>query len=141
LAPAFNTPDNGTSNGQSRIKGKENGRTTNGNGMPQSDIIGDDADPKMTLEELNALRTREITGKAVSGILLLILKWFKLSRKYSPCFSLIQSLHLTITCNETTRHPQVRVYDPATLRFKLPPLNIKVLCTSGDGEGCWLKSG
>ena len=145
LAPAFNpafiTAENGTGNGQSKIKGRENGRTINGSGMPQSDNIADDADPKMTLEELNALRTREITGKAVSGILLLILKWFKLSRKRSLCFGLIRPLHLILTCNKPTRRPQVRVYDPATFGFKLPPLNIKALCTSGDGEGCWLKSG
>lgn len=33
-------------------------------------------------EELDAARTREITAKAVSAIMLLILKWLKLSRKY-----------------------------------------------------------
>ncbi|KAL8737763.1 MAG: hypothetical protein Q9190_008078, partial [Brigantiaea leucoxantha] len=31
------------------------------------------------LEELNAVRSREISAKAISGILLLLLKWFKLS--------------------------------------------------------------
>ena len=39
----------------------------------------DNADPG--LEELNAVRLREVTAKAISGILLLLLKWFKLSRK------------------------------------------------------------
>jgi hypothetical protein len=35
----------------------------------------------LPIEDLDALRTREITGKAVSGILLTLLKWFKVSRK------------------------------------------------------------
>lgn len=37
--------------------------------------------PELTPEELDATRTREITAKAVSGIMLLLLKWLKLSRK------------------------------------------------------------
>lgn len=32
-------------------------------------------------DELNAVRAREITSKAVSGVLLLLLKWFKISRE------------------------------------------------------------
>lgn len=32
-------------------------------------------------EELNAVRAREITSKAVSGVLLMLLKWFKISRE------------------------------------------------------------
>jgi hypothetical protein len=35
----------------------------------------------LPIEELEALRAREITAKAVSGILLTLLKWFKVSRK------------------------------------------------------------
>ena len=38
------------------------------------------------LEELNAVRSREISAKAISGILLLLLKWFKLSRMSPPFF-------------------------------------------------------
>lgn len=34
----------------------------------------------VTLEELNTTRLREITSKAVSGMLLLMLKWFRVSR-------------------------------------------------------------
>ena len=34
----------------------------------------------LPLEDLDAFRTREITAKAVSGILLTLLKWFKVSR-------------------------------------------------------------
>lgn len=38
--------------------------------------------PEPTPEEVDAARTREITSKAMTGILLLLLKWLKLSRKY-----------------------------------------------------------
>lgn len=34
-----------------------------------------------SIDELDNIRLREITGKAVSGTLLLLLKWFKRSRK------------------------------------------------------------
>jgi len=33
-----------------------------------------------TLDEIDVIRHREITSKAVSAILLLVLKWFKVSR-------------------------------------------------------------
>lgn len=49
--------------------------TNNGNTIAQDT-------PELTPEELDATRTREITAKAVSGIMLLLLKWLKLSRKY-----------------------------------------------------------
>lgn len=35
----------------------------------------------MSLEEVDVARHREITSKAVSAILLLLLKWFKASRE------------------------------------------------------------
>jgi hypothetical protein len=38
--------------------------------------------PPPTLDEIDVTRHREITSKAVSAILLLILKWFKVSRKH-----------------------------------------------------------
>jgi hypothetical protein len=37
--------------------------------------------PPPTLDEIDVTRHREITSKAVSAILLLILKWFKVSRR------------------------------------------------------------
>jgi hypothetical protein len=37
--------------------------------------------PETSIDELDNIRLREITGKAVSGTLLLMLKWFKRSRK------------------------------------------------------------
>jgi hypothetical protein len=37
--------------------------------------------PPPTLDDIDVTRHREITSKAVSAILLLTLKWFKVSRK------------------------------------------------------------
>lgn len=37
----------------------------------------------LPIDEIEALRSREITAKAVSGILLVLLKWFKVSRKFA----------------------------------------------------------
>ncbi|RDL35404.1 Protein required for hyphal anastomosis (HAM-2) [Venustampulla echinocandica] len=36
---------------------------------------------ELPIDEIEAMRSREITAKAVSGILLILLKWFKVSRK------------------------------------------------------------
>jgi hypothetical protein len=35
----------------------------------------------LPIDETEAMRSREITAKAVSGILLILLKWFKISRE------------------------------------------------------------
>lgn len=40
--------------------------------------------PPPTLDEIDVTRHREITSKAVSAILLLVLKWFKVSREFRP---------------------------------------------------------
>ena len=40
------------------------------------------------VEETNAVRLREITSKAIAGILLVLLRWFKLSRKIGCDFCL-----------------------------------------------------
>lgn len=40
-----------------------------------------------TIDELDNIRVREITSKAISGSLLLLLKWFKRSRKYTCIYS------------------------------------------------------
>lgn len=39
------------------------------------------------IDELDNVRLREITGKAVSGTLLLLLKWFKRSRELTISIS------------------------------------------------------
>ncbi len=44
---------------------------------PPQPVTVDPSD--LTTEELEAVRSREITSKAVSGILLTLLKWFKVS--------------------------------------------------------------
>ena len=50
---------------------------------PASIPLPNSIDPsEMPIEDIEALRSREITAKAVSGILLIILKWFKVSRKF-----------------------------------------------------------
>lgn len=38
--------------------------------------------PEPSPEEIDAARTREITSKAMTGILLLLLKWLRLSREF-----------------------------------------------------------
>jgi hypothetical protein len=40
--------------------------------------------PPPTIEDIDILRHREITSKAVSAILILTLKWFKASRPSFP---------------------------------------------------------
>lgn len=43
---------------------------------------------QLPIEDLEGLRSREITSKAVSGILLMLLKWFKVSRSlFGPVLS------------------------------------------------------
>jgi hypothetical protein len=50
--------------------------TTNGNENTNGML---DAS-SLSIEDLDALRTQEITAKAASGLLLVMLKWFKVSR-------------------------------------------------------------
>lgn len=49
---------------------------------------------ELSLEELDAIRTREISGKAATGIVILLLKWLKTSRMFLfiPCFFIRRSL-------------------------------------------------
>jgi hypothetical protein len=56
------------------------GRPVEGS-VDSEDADAADKPPAMTVEELDGVRAREITAKAVSGMLLLLLKWFKISRK------------------------------------------------------------
>ncbi|KAI9813824.1 MAG: Factor arrest protein 11 [Pycnora praestabilis] len=70
--------DSGNGNGQ--IKGKingVNGRQTNGTVHEQNEADGNTSPP--IADDLEGPRSREITAKAVSGMLLLLLKWFKVS--------------------------------------------------------------
>lgn len=58
-------------NGMPGANGRVNGVSANGSANMDS--------PEPSPEELDSTRTREITAKAVSGIMLLLLKWLKLS--------------------------------------------------------------
>lgn len=61
----FQESQNGTTSGRPDING------TNGH-----------INTVATNEEIDALRTQEVLDKAVTGTLVLMLKWFKVSRKY-----------------------------------------------------------
>jgi len=78
----------------------------------------------LPVEDLDALRTREITAKAVSGILLTLLKWFKVSRMFSPA-----KIGLSLTIG---RRPQIRISDPASSRLELSPPRPKAVRSSGS---------
>ena len=57
-----------------------NTNLSNGHSMnASSQNLSSDA----SIDELDNIRLREITGKAVSGTLLLLLKWFKRSREFA----------------------------------------------------------
>ena len=67
------------------MAGRGNNPGVNGGPMPNKNADGTNQAPREipepTPEEVDAARTREITSKAMTGILLLLLKWLKLSRK------------------------------------------------------------
>lgn len=67
--------------------GRGNGANHNGSASTEP--------PEPSAEELDAARTREITAKAVSGIMLLLLKWLKLSRG-SPLTIFASNVELTL---------------------------------------------
>jgi hypothetical protein len=70
-----------SSNGlQSGFQFQEN---QNGNGVrPEESGMNGHNGATNTNDELDAMRQQEVLDKAVSGILILMLKWFKVSRKY-----------------------------------------------------------
>ena len=49
--------------------------------MANGQVPDNDDGIDLIVEELNAVRSREIISKAVSGVLLILLKWYKVSRK------------------------------------------------------------
>lgn len=82
-----------------QVMGRGNGPGMNGGPQgpkpPMQEMSGQSplADaPELSPEEMDAARTREITSKAMTGILLLLLKWLRLSRKFSPSQSQAGSL-------------------------------------------------
>ena len=72
----------GEEGGEAQNKRKQNSSSAMSmNDMEHGQLSenGDGTDPEV--EELNAIRTREVTFKAISGIVIMLLKWFKLSRE------------------------------------------------------------
>lgn len=64
---------------------------------PASIPLPTTVDPsELPIEEIEALRSREITAKAVSGILLMLLKWFKVSRMStsSSCHTILTAIDI-----------------------------------------------
>lgn len=52
--------------------------------------------PELSPEEVDAARTREITSKAMTGILVLLLKWLRLSRKLPLCSDVCMVLTVSL---------------------------------------------
>lgn len=79
LAPAFRSEVNLRNGGQSLNRAQDPALIP----LPTQTV-----DPaELPIDEVEAMRSREITAKAVSGILLILLKWFKVSRRCTPPFS------------------------------------------------------
>lgn len=62
-------------------QGKRRSNTNPVNGLVNGQAPESPEGAADLVEELNVVRAREITSKAVSGILLMLLKWFKISRE------------------------------------------------------------
>lgn len=72
-------------------------------GMDMSGQGQAEQDGEPTPEEIDATRTREITSKAMTAILLLLLKWLRLSRGYhriSIASSTAQLTGLGLRCSQ-----------------------------------------
>lgn len=62
-------------------QGKRRSNTNPVNGLANGQASESPEGAAELAEELNVVRAREITSKAVSGALLILLKWFKISRE------------------------------------------------------------
>lgn len=103
LAPGFRSDVNLRGNGPQGQNRQQD---------PASIPLPTTVDPsELPIEEIEAMRSREITAKAVSGILLMLLKWFKVSRM-SPA----PDNRTSLTGN---RHSEVRVSHAAVARLQL----------------------
>ena len=86
--------------------GMARGSNTGVNGGPAAQKSPDMAgqfphaeEPEPSPEEIDAARTREITSKAMTGILLLLLKWLRTSRKSYPERDFVLLLTATQMCS------------------------------------------
>jgi len=59
---------------------------SDGYGSVQGLPVAQNTFAEVAIDELDNIRLREVTGKAISGSLLLLLKWFKRSRKDASLF-------------------------------------------------------
>jgi hypothetical protein len=67
---------------RSEVNLRANGVQQNRQQDPANIPLPNTVDPSdLSVDEIEAMRSREITAKAVSGILIILLKWFKISRK------------------------------------------------------------
>lgn len=75
--------------------GSQRGMEMGGQGQPEQE-----GEP--TPEEIDATRTREITSKAMTAILLLLLKWLRVSREYyrKNVASRMVQLTLCVRCSQ-----------------------------------------
>ena len=80
----------------------------------------------VSTEELDAVRTQEVTAKAASGILVLLLKWFRVSRMIYLYFCDV------FIINFVSRYLEVRISYPTACRCKLYPYDPEVVANSGD---------
>jgi hypothetical protein len=119
LAPGFRSDTNLRANG-----GQAQNRPDPAN-MPLPNPV----EPgEMPIEEIEAVRSREITAKAVSAILLIILKWFKVSRNYLGLMFLFPT--------NVSRYLKVRILYSASPRFQLSSIGFEALCPSGNRQSC-----
>ena len=95
-------PDDGANEAQGKRKGNTKS-SLNISAMTNGQLAESEDGTDPVVEELNALRSREITTKAVSGVLLILLKWFKLSRELLqiPYCRLTSSLIIAQTYSNT----------------------------------------
>jgi hypothetical protein len=78
---------------------------------------------EVSVDEIEAHRSREITAKAVSGILLILLKWFKVSRKCGPKIFTVYNLIIA-------RYIEVRISNSTFVGLKLSTPSLEVVCPS-----------
>lgn len=77
---ANGAPEDGGNDGPGKRRTNQNSSASL-NGMANGHLAEDEDGTAPAVEGLNEMRSTEISSKAVSGILLVLLKWFKVSRK------------------------------------------------------------
>lgn len=102
--------------------------TTNGR-RPGKTGLSSDFDSCVAVGELDGIRLREITGKAVSACLLLMVKWFKRSRKHGRNDNTgFQHRAGKLTC--LNRYIEIRIHDSTVAGLELPTFDSQDVCPS-----------